>query len=141
MKHSLNSILNSTTINILAQVKGEQPVSFIQDMVHILTKLRNRLLKPSVFLPLGSKQVAISHVKILIDTVPKETHGLIYSDICPDDRQNFDSFRKVSEPRVLNALSGIIDSEATVMFLKVCRAISSAYLDVNMPPFPLNQAS
>lgn len=37
---------------------------YIQDTIHIATKLRNRLLKPSILLPMGKYSIASSIVKI-----------------------------------------------------------------------------
>lgn len=36
---------------------------YVQDTIHIGTKLRNRLLKQSVILPMGNYQVSVSHLK------------------------------------------------------------------------------
>lgn len=109
--------------------------SNIQDNIHILTKLRNRLLKPSILLPIGNKQVSVSHLKILINISRKDVHGLTLKDICPDDRQNYDSFVKVMDQRVSDALvKNIPDTEATVMFIKICRQIASSLNDDNITP-------
>lgn len=37
---------------------------FIQDMIHIITKLRNRLLKLSIILPMRNYQISVAHIKI-----------------------------------------------------------------------------
>lgn len=79
-----------------------------QDPTHIGTKLRNRLLKPSILIPLGNKQVSVGHLKMLIEMVPKGVHGLILKDICPDDRQNFGSLEKVMQPIVTKSLEKYI---------------------------------
>lgn len=64
------------------------------------------------------------------ENVPKDEHGLVYKDICPDDRQNFESFRKMTEPRVLHCLRKYIpESEGTVMYLKLCQDVTSAFLN------------
>lgn len=105
-------------------------ISFIQDTPHIGTKIRNKLLQPSSLIPMGTKLVSNSHLKILIKKRPKDEHGLALKDICPEDRQNFDSLIKTTEPRVLQSLQEhVIDSEGTVMYLKLCQKITSAFLD------------
>lgn len=109
--------------------------SCVQDMIHIGTKLRNRLLNPSVVLHIGDKVVSALHLKMLINTVPKETHGLVLHDIYTEDRQNFKSLEKVMEPRVLEALEkNIVDSQATVMYLTLCKHITASYLQKNILP-------
>lgn len=110
-------------------------IAYIQDSVHIGTKLRNRLLKPSILLPMGCKQVSVSHLKLLISRAPKDIHGLVLKDICPQDRQNYGSLEKLMKPEVWDSLSGhVIDSQATVMYLKLCEHITSSLRDINLSP-------
>lgn len=102
-------------------------------MIHIGTKLRNRLLKALCILAMGNKIVSNAHLKILLKNVSKNIHGLVQSDICPQDRQNYASLEKVMHDRCIKAMEeNIIDSEATVMYLKLCKMITSSFLDENM---------
>lgn len=128
-----------------SDVKNEEEVLFspifdndficIEDTVHIGTKLRNRLLKPSILLPIGNKIASISHLKILINCVEKDVHGLVISDICVEDRQNYKSLEKIMDSKVVNALSEhILQSEATIMYLKLCSEITSSFIDINLSP-------
>lgn len=113
----------------------EQSITFVQDSVHIATKLRNRLLKLSILLPMCCKQVSVSHLKILIKKIGKDVHGLVISDIAPDDKQNFKSVEKITSDRVLFALQKYVpDSEATIKYLKLCREITQAFIDTNLKP-------
>lgn len=108
---------------------------FTQDTIHILTKLRNRMLAPSILIAMGHKMVSVSHFKILISTIPKNEHGLVMSDVCPNDRQNYESLEKCMEPRVLESLKkNIPDSEGTIMYLQMCHLISSSFNDPNLDP-------
>lgn len=113
----------------------EKKTCYAQDHIHNGTKARNRILKPGIVLPMGKKIVSVSHLRVLINRVPKEIHGLVLGDICPDDRQNFGSLEKIAQPRVLKALAeSVIDSEATIMYLTICREIYSAFIDVKLEP-------
>lgn len=108
---------------------------YIQDTIHIPTKLRNRMLKASIMLPMGSYQVSVSHIKMLLSLVAKEEHGLVMSDIHPEDRQNFAAFEKITQQRVIASLKkSIIGSEATIMYLNICGKISSSFLDNTISP-------
>lgn len=108
---------------------------YIQDTTHIGTKMRNRLLKPSVSLPFGTKAISISHLKLLLKLSPKDQHGLVQSDICPNDRQNYKSLQKVMELRVTDALKkNVIDSEATIVYISICRNVTSSFLDGKLTP-------
>lgn len=107
----------------------------MQDVVHIGTKLRNRLLKPSIVLLFGKKIASISHLKILLNTVSKDVHGLVYSDICPDDRQNYGSLQKIMQPKVRQALfDHVIGSEGTIEYIRLCHEITSSLYDNDLPP-------
>lgn len=110
-------------------------IVFIQDTIHIGTKLRNRLLKAGILMPMGSKLVSISHLKTLLVTIPKSVHLLVRTDICPQDRQNYNSLEKIMSDHVIEALEkNVIGSEATVMYLRICKFITSSFLDVEMTP-------
>lgn len=112
---------------------GLYDIYYFQDTIHIGTKLRNRLLNMSIVLYMGSKIVSTVHIKNLLKTVAKEVHGLVLSDICPDDRQNFDSLEKLMDDRVLNAMKAqVADSEGTVMYLTLCKLITSSFLATNL---------
>lgn len=143
MKHHMHEILRCDPVDFLRNstdpliIRGIDIdlVSFLQDIIHILTKGRNKMLMPSVNLPMGIDQVSVSHLKVLISTVSKEVHGLVRSDISPDDRQNFRSLEKCFNDRVLNSLKAHVPgSKCTIMYLKLFREIYSAFTDTSMKP-------
>lgn len=112
-----------------------KPIHSIQDHVHMAAKFRNRSLCPGIVLPMGNKIANVSHLKILINDISKDTHGLVIGDVCPDDHQNYKSINKVMNPRVLNALNDhVVDSGATIMYFKICSEITSAFMDNNLEP-------
>lgn len=127
--------MNQSTSNVLDNLNREKKISFVQDVFHWDVKVRNRMLKSSILLPIGCKQVSVSHLKILIQTVSKETHGIVLSDISPFDRQNVNSFKKISSDRTLNALQKYVpDAEATVMYLKLTRKAGDAFTEEEISP-------
>lgn len=114
-----------------------RPSSFkcIQDMTHVATKLRNRLLCSAVTLAMGTKTVLIGHLNHLIKHVNKSVHGLTSHDVNPVDRQNFKSFEKLVDKRVIEALDQrVANSEATIKYLQLCSEITSSFLDYELPP-------
>lgn len=128
-------MFNQSTDDVLSNLNREQSISFIQDIIHWAVKMRNRLLKYSILLPMGSHQVSIAHLKMLIRNVGKEIHGVVISDICPYDRQNFASFEKISDERVLSALENFIpDSEATIIYLRMVKMATKAFTNVELSP-------
>lgn len=135
MKHTLTAMMNQSTADVVNNLNREQHSSLVQDSVHIATKLRNRLLKPCILLPMGSNQVSVAHLKILINVAKKDEHGLVLTDVCPDDRQNYKSFEKITEDRVLQALEKYVpDSESTIYYLKMCKAITKSFIDRSLEP-------
>lgn len=120
---------------MLYQIEQHSDYSFVQDPTHIGTKLRNRLLKPSIVLPLGNKQISLAHLKILLKRCPKLIHGLTISDIDPKDRQNYSSYEKITSIRVRNALlEHLVGSEGTVKYLEKCNQITSSFLQYDLMP-------
>lgn len=103
---------------------------FIQDSFHVGTKLRNRLLKLGIVIPIGSKIASVSHLKVLINQVSKDIHGLVMKIVCPDDRQNFSSFEKIISEKTIDALSKYVtDSEGTIMYLKLCSNVTLSLIE------------
>lgn len=101
---------------------------------HSGLKLRNRLLKPSAVLKIGNKIASLAHLKILVNRIPKNEHGLTYSVICPDDRQNYNSLVRTMDPRVREALSKhVIGSEATIEYIRICSEITSSLYEEKLP--------
>ena len=76
--------------------KGLGPPFFsFQDTVHILTKMRTRLLKTDTKpLRIGDYIADVSHLNNLIKTVSKSEHLLVQSDLNLADKMNFSSAKK-----------------------------------------------
>lgn len=124
-KVQMNDWFGETDINIC----------YMQDVAHIGTKLRNRLLNQTSTLLIGIKIATVAHLKVLLNSVPKDDHGLIYSDICPEDRQNFDSLKKIMHPRVTSMLAKhVVDREGTVEYIRICHQITSSLYDEDISP-------
>lgn len=110
-------------------------LAFLQDVVHSALKFRNRLLTPGIILPMGNNVASVAHLKMLIHKIGKGDHGLVMKDVCADDRQNYDALKKIMKPEVSEALAKhIIDSNATVMYIKLCFEISSSLYEDNVSP-------
>lgn len=115
--------------------KYDIEVNFVQDPIHIGTKLRNRKLRPTGMLPVGNKQINASHLKILAMNVVKTIHGVTRFDVSPDDRQNFNSLKKCMSARVRDTLTQYVpDSEGTAFYLLLCEEITCSFMDKKMMP-------
>ncbi|CAF2950946.1 unnamed protein product [Rotaria sp. Silwood2] len=100
-----------------------------QDATRLCTKLRNRLLSRVANLLIGNSCISINHLSTLIENVSKLRHGLVKSDIYPNDRQNFNSCIKICSEAVINSLMVIPNTEGTIMYLRLLRSIMIAYID------------
>lgn len=106
-----------------------------QDTIHICSKGRNRLLKFGIKLPMGTHEVSIDHLRMLVKNVQKSVHGLTFSDVFPIDRMNYGSFEKIVKDRVISALRDQIPrSEATAQYLLTFRDISNSFLLFDLEP-------
>lgn len=84
---------------------------------------------------IGNRVVTAAHIQVLLNTAEKAVHGLVQTDVYPEDRQNFKSLEKLMEDRVLNALKQyVVDSGATTTYLMLCKLITSAYLRMDLKP-------
>jgi hypothetical protein len=78
----------------------------MQDPIHVLTKLRNRLLSQVVNLKMGDYSINLQDLINLFETRSKIEHNLIKSDVNPKDRQKYvKSFLKRCEQiSVMNSI-------------------------------------
>lgn len=110
----------------------------VQDIIHIITKLRNLLLRTKWLnkkLPFGNFAVDMMHLYVLLYKFPKDRHQLTESVLNPADRQNFSSAEKMCNERVTGLLDFSVENgAATSRFLKMMRDIMSAYIDPNLTP-------
>jgi hypothetical protein len=99
----------------------------VQDTVHIGVKLKSRLLKPSILLPMGSYIATSSHLLMLFRTNGKATHGLRWKDLSHKDRQSFDAVEHIIKAGPL--LSQMPDAVGTEHYISIMRAAVYNYLD------------
>lgn len=78
------------------------------------------LLNASVLLQIGNKIATIVHIKSLLNSVNKEYHGLVQSDIYPEDRQNFKSLEKIMDDRVIQALESHVPDCEQQLHISSC---------------------
>lgn len=112
---------------------------FVQDTAHILSKMRNFLIKstqnPSLF-KFGKYYIRIQHLQYLVSNFTKDKHNLTPSTVNPIDRQNFeDTVLRICDPRVTELLrSSVVDSQATVKFLELMKNIIDSYTSHTLSP-------
>lgn len=117
--------------------KNKNSPFYVQDPVHIVTKMRNFLLKTGWnknMLPFGKYFISIEHLHELLK-LSKDHHQLTSSVLNPKDRQNFSSAQRMFDEAVITLLrSNVKNSEGTITYLELMRDTSDAYLDSNLSP-------
>lgn len=68
---------------------------------------------------MGDQCASVDHLAQLIDNQSKIDHGLVTTDICPKDKQNYFSCEKISSDSTLACLQRVPKSEATQAYLQV----------------------
>ncbi len=79
-------------------------------------KLKARLLKPSIILPLGKYIVGAHHLNLLYETFNKDQHGLRLDH---KDRQNYNAVERITSLSNLQLLNQIPDALGTKYYLTV----------------------
>ncbi|XP_031354871.1 uncharacterized protein LOC116179261 [Photinus pyralis] len=108
--------------------------SYIQDTVHIATKLRVRILKAGKPLIMGRYTANPDHLFLLIHRFPKNDHFLAESDLNNEVKMNFRSAEKICSEAVLNLLKKLSEetseeTDATVQYLRIMQYATSSFLD------------
>lgn len=117
--------------------KNEKPF-YIQDSVHIGTKMRNFLLRYTYKihkLPFGKYFIRLQHLYDLMESTSKDQHLLTPSILNPMDRQNFASVERMCSMNVTKLLKEKIkDSDGTVQYLQIIRDVIGALMDKELTP-------
>lgn len=126
-------------VNKSDQVDFGNAPFYVQDTVHIATKIRNFLLKTLSEprkLPFGAKKfVKLGDLKFLMKNFPKDQHQLTPSTFDSLDKQNFGSVMRIIDEKVITLLKLYVrNSEATVKFLEIVRDLIEAFTKVDLSP-------
>ena len=110
-------------------VRKATAIAYVQDTVHIAVKLKSRLIKPSIVLPLGKYLAGVHHLHLVRRNFGKDQHGLRERDINHKDRQNYDAVLHITSKSVITLLSQIPDARGTSALLQVTRYVIDSFLD------------
>ena len=108
-------------------------VSYVQDVVHVGVKLKSRLLKPSILLPVGPNFFASgNHLQMVQMAYGKDQHNLRECDINHKDKQNFDSVLHIMAS--VHLLSTIPEAKGIFVYVKIMASTVDSYLDMSLSP-------
>jgi len=111
------------------------PVTMIQDTIHLLNRFKTRLNKASIVLPFGKYLASSSHLHIIVKNVSKTVHGLSEYDLTKEDKMNFDATVKMCSTRVVDTLKEHVpSSNGTQVYLDLMKKIEGAFLDPSLLP-------
>jgi hypothetical protein len=99
----------------------------IQDVDHVLKKLKTRLYDESDLMIIGSSFATLAHLIIIYKKYDKLQHKLILSDIDASDTMNYSAINKIINDDVINLMRNEERMEGTVCYLEIMRAISKAF--------------
>ena len=108
-----------------------------QDMIHLLAKLRTRLLTPSNLLSIGTETACRGHLTALLKEFPKAQHGLSHRAIDLRDKQNYSSIELLVKPSVeicLDNLNASLKPKGTLIYLNMMRDMRDAFFDRSLGP-------
>ena len=108
-------------------LSSNQLFLFMQDGIHLATKIRNRLLSKTTDLLMGSYEITVEHLYDLIRSTNKIDHNLSISDLNVKDKQNFGSCQKISGDKVLDLLMQNDEYNGTYIYLLLLNLLIIAY--------------
>ena len=115
-------------------VDRTSPVVYMQDYVHVAVKLKARLLKPSIILPMGDFLAGSHHLKMVLTNFTKDQHGIRHRDLEHKDKQNFEAVSRITAQCVLDLLQQIPDAKGTFHYLKCLQFFVDTYLNKTLSP-------
>lgn len=105
---------------------------YIQDTVHLINKLKNRLFKISIIIPIGDFSATSGNIKSLVSCVSKDKHFLTKLDLTLMDKMNFASSMRLCNPRIWKLLKQKVPfSDGTQVYLKIMYYIHCTVFFIN----------
>ena len=114
------------------RIRQPSTLAYVQDVVHVAVKLKCRLLKPSVVLPMGDYVAGSHHIKFVQFTYGKDQHGLRERDVDHKDKQNYDACLHIM--RASQYLDTIPDAVGTKCYIELMQCVIESYLDKSVDP-------
>ena len=107
-----------------------------QDHIHLLAKLRSRLLKPSNLIVLGNETACRAHIQQLLEIFPKEKHNLTQRCIDNKDKQNYSSIPVLVGDGVKDCLEELNENSQNTgtLYLQIMRQIITSTFDKSISP-------
>ena len=105
----------ANTISVLSWSSTFSSLRFLQDPIHLTTKIRNRMLSSKSVLFMGNQIVSVNSLKKILSSSSKLFHGLVYSDLNRRDHQNYSSCWRISRDEIIEALKNVSLHQTTTL--------------------------
>lgn len=108
-----------------------------QDMIHLLAKLRTRLLTPSNLIVMGTETACRGHLQQVLSLHSKEEHQLTHQILENKDKQNYESIEHLVSNGVSNCLKTLqekYNTKGTIVYIWMMRCIRDAFFDKALSP-------
>ena len=108
-----------------------------QDIIHLLAKLRTRLLTPSNLIVIGDEVACRAHLVQVLKKFPKSDHELTQQIIENKDKQNYSSIEVLLSSGVEECLKKMECKErakGTLVYLWIMRNIRDTFFDKSISP-------
>ncbi|EFX70567.1 hypothetical protein DAPPUDRAFT_328025 [Daphnia pulex] len=106
----------------------------VQDPIHLVAKLRMRLIRSEKFIAIGNYIASPVHLQTLMNQYDKSRHLLKPEDLNAHDKMNYGSAERLCQPHVSQLLQHVEGSEATKFYLRLMNYSASSFLDKNLSP-------
>ena len=140
-------VLESKLFTVSSQLSESWPFFFmpsfspdnlcVQDHIHLLAKLRSRILKPSNLLIMGTEVACRNNIAEVLRTFPKERHNLTQRCLDNKDKQNYSSIPVLISDEVQECLSELSNTNrntGTIVYLGMMRMIRDSIFDKSLAP-------
>lgn len=108
-----------------------------QDVVHLLAKLRTRLLTPSNLIVMGDETACRGHLQKVLELYSKGEHQLSLQILENKDKQNYESIEHLVSEGVSECLSKLQEqyqTKGTIAYLWIMKCIRDAFFDKALSP-------
>lgn len=102
----------------------------IQDSVHVLGKLKNRIL--STTLSFGHYKISSALIIDVINRFSKERHNLTISEVKSCDRMNFKIIEKLLDEKFIECCTSTPGAEGLMQFLNLMNAFKDAFQSLDL---------
>ncbi|GAB0086470.1 Peptidase S1, PA clan [Sergentomyia squamirostris] len=106
---------------------------FMQDTIHIVGKMKNRLLYGKEDLILGDSTISSNHLLTMVKTQPKTLHGMTEHELTSKtDKMKFDVVQKMFQDKVISCLQEVPNSRGTIFYIKLMKTVyETIYKDMS----------